>query len=58
MSETGRTWDVAVVGAGVFGAWAAWHLRRAERSVVLVDKYGPASTRASSGGETRVIRMA
>ena len=58
MSEAAKTWDVAVVGAGVFGAWAAWHLRRAERSVVLVDKYGPASTRASSGGETRVIRMA
>jgi monomeric sarcosine oxidase len=49
--------DVAVVGAGAFGAWTALHLRRAGRSVVLVDAYGPASSRASSGGETRVIRM-
>jgi sarcosine oxidase len=49
--------DVAVVGAGVFGAWTALHLRRAGRRVVLLDAYGPASSRASSGGETRVIRM-
>jgi monomeric sarcosine oxidase len=52
------TCDVAVIGAGVFGAWTAWHLQRAGQRVLLIDKYGPASTRASSGGETRVIRMA
>jgi monomeric sarcosine oxidase len=50
--------DTAVIGAGVFGAWIAWHLRRAGQRVLLVDQYGPASARASSGGETRVIRMA
>jgi monomeric sarcosine oxidase len=49
--------DVAVVGAGAFGAWTAWHLRRAGRRVALVDAYGPGNSRASSGGETRVIRM-
>ena len=49
--------DVAVVGAGVFGAWAAYHLRRAGRTVALIDAYGPANARASSGGETRVIRL-
>lgn len=53
-----KTFDVAVIGAGVFGAWTAWHLQRAGQRVLLVDKYGPASARASSGGETRVIRMA
>ncbi|MDR7099800.1 monomeric sarcosine oxidase [Lysobacter niabensis] len=53
-----RTYDAVVVGAGVFGAWTAWHLLRAGQRVLLVDKYGPASARASSGGETRVIRMA
>jgi sarcosine oxidase len=51
------TFDVAVVGAGAFGAWTAWHLRRAGRRVVLVDAYGPGNSRASSGGETRVTRM-
>ena len=51
------TYDFAVVGAGVFGAWTARHLRRSGASVVLLDAYGPANSRASSGGETRVIRM-
>jgi sarcosine oxidase len=49
--------DVAVVGAGTFGAWTAWHLRRAGLSVALLDAHGPGHSRASSGGETRVIRM-
>jgi sarcosine oxidase len=49
--------EVAVVGAGVFGAWTAWHLRRAGASVTLVDAWGPGHSRASSGGESRIIRM-
>jgi len=49
--------DVAVVGSGVFGSWTAWHLQRAGQSVTLLDAYGPASSRASSGGETRILRM-
>jgi monomeric sarcosine oxidase len=53
----GKSWDAIVVGAGVFGAWTAWQLRAAGRSVLLVDQYGPANARASSGGESRVIRM-
>ena len=52
-----RTYDFAVIGAGVFGAWTARQLRRSGASVVLLDAYGPANSRASSGGETRVIRM-
>src|SRR5439155_2754314 len=50
-------YDVVVIGAGVFGAWTAWHLQRAGRRVVIVDAYGPANARASSGGESRVIRL-
>jgi monomeric sarcosine oxidase len=53
-----KSYDVAVIGAGVFGAWTAWHLQRAGQRVLLIDQYGPANARASSGGETRVIRMA
>jgi len=49
--------DVAVVGAGVFGAWIAYCLRRSGKSVVLLDAYGAANSRASSGGESRIIRM-
>jgi monomeric sarcosine oxidase len=51
------TWDVAVVGAGSFGAWTAWHLRRRGLRVLLVDQYGPGNARSSSGGESRIIRM-
>src|SRR3954471_21870880 len=53
----GDVYDVAVVGAGVFGAWTALHLQRAGRRVVLVDAYGPGNARSSSGGFSRVIRM-
>jgi sarcosine oxidase len=49
--------DVAIIGAGVFGAWTAWHLLRAGKSVRLFDAYGAGNARASSGGESRVIRM-
>lgn len=51
-----RTVDVAVVGAGAFGGWTALMLRRAGLEVALVDAWGPGNSRASSGGETRVIR--
>jgi len=48
--------DAAVVGAGVFGAWTALHLRRTGRSVLLLDQYGPGNNRSSSGGESRILR--
>ena len=50
-------YDVAVIGAGVFGAWTAWHLRREGKTVLLVDAWGPGHSRSSSGGESRAIRM-
>jgi sarcosine oxidase len=47
---------VAVIGAGVFGAWTAHHLRAAGARVSLVDAYGPANPRASSGDHSRILR--
>lgn len=47
---------VAVIGAGAFGGWTALHLVRQGAAVTLIDAWGPGHTRASSGGETRVIR--
>jgi sarcosine oxidase len=52
-----KIYDVAVIGAGVFGAWTAWHLAKRRQRVVLIDAYGAANSRASSGGESRIIRM-
>jgi monomeric sarcosine oxidase len=51
------TYDVAVIGAGVFGAWIAYRLRQSGKRVILIDAYGPANNRASSGDESRIIRM-
>jgi glycine/D-amino acid oxidase-like deaminating enzyme len=47
---------IVVVGAGVFGGWTALSLLRKGARVTLVDAWGPGHARASSGGETRVIR--
>jgi len=47
---------VAVVGAGAFGGFTALSLVRRGAQVTLVDTWGPGNSRASSGGETRVIR--
>lgn len=47
---------ILVVGAGAFGGWTALYLLRKGASVTLLDAWGPGHSRASSGGETRVIR--
>jgi sarcosine oxidase len=57
MGKTGGE-QVAIVGAGVFGAWTAHHLQQAGHKVTLIDAWGPANTRASSGGESRLTRAA
>jgi glycine/D-amino acid oxidase-like deaminating enzyme len=49
--------DFVVVGAGAFGGWTALHLREMGHDVTLLDAYGPGNARASSGGETRQIRI-
>ena len=49
--------DVAVIGAGVFGAWTAWHLKNRGLTVRLLDQYGAGNARSSSAGESRVIRF-
>ena len=47
---------VAVIGAGAFGGWTALHLQERGARVTLLDAWGPGNSRASSGGETRVMR--
>jgi glycine/D-amino acid oxidase-like deaminating enzyme len=47
---------IVVIGAGAFGAWTAHQLQTGGANVTLVDAYGPANARASSGDESRIIR--
>ncbi len=54
-SKNGKP-HVAVIGAGAFGGWTAIHLVRNAVRVTLLDAWGPGNSRASSGGETRIIR--
>src|SRR5947208_4737024 len=48
--------SVIVVGAGAFGGWTALQLLEQGAKVTLLDAWGPGNSRASSGGETRIIR--
>jgi sarcosine oxidase len=52
-----KAFDVAVLGAGVFGAWTAYQLQQSGKQVVLIDSFGPGNSRSSSGDESRIIRM-
>jgi sarcosine oxidase len=58
VASHGSKLHIAVIGAGVFGAWTARHLQLAGHQVTLVDARGPANNRASSGGESRMTRAA
>ena len=50
--------NIAVVGAGAFGGWTTLHLLERGAHVTLLDAWGPGNSRASSGGETRIMRGA
>jgi len=45
-----ETCDVAVIGAGVFGAWTAYELQRSGKRVILIDGYGAGNSRSSFRG--------
>jgi sarcosine oxidase len=55
--SSAKTYDVVVVGAGVFGAWTALALALRGKRVALLEAYGPGHSRSSSGDESRIIRM-
>ncbi len=56
MTNGGKSQDAVVVGAGVLGAWTAFHLQRRGVRTLLVDAWEPGHARASSAGESRIIR--
>ncbi len=51
-----RSFDVAVVGGGIFGACAAYHLARRGRKVVLIDQYEIPNSWAASSDHALVFR--
>src|SRR5881394_2117283 len=57
MSSNSKLYDVAVIGAGVMGVWTAYQLQQLGAQTTLIDAYGAANSRSSSGDESRIIRM-
>jgi sarcosine oxidase len=59
LTQIGRKdlFDVVVIGAGVFGVWIAYECQLRGWSVLLLDSRGPANSMASSGGESRILRV-
>ena len=45
-----------IAGAGVMGSWTAYFLAKAGCEVTICDPWGAGNPRASSGGESRIIR--
>ncbi len=54
--RSGQAPDFVVIGAGNFGMWTALNLVRLGATVTVVDPFGPANSRSTSGGETRGVR--
>jgi len=48
--------DIVVIGAGIWGSFTAYHLRKSGAKVTLVDAYGPGNARSTSGDESRGVR--
>src|SRR5256885_1744501 len=54
--RSGASPDIVVIGAGIWGSFTAYHLRKMGANVTLVDAYGPGNARSTSGDETRGVR--
>ncbi|MGV9269130.1 N-methyl-L-tryptophan oxidase [Kitasatospora sp. NPDC003701] len=52
------TGDVVVVGGGVMGSSAAWHLAARGHRVTLLEQFAPGHSRGSSHGSSRIFRLA
>lgn len=55
-ARAGASSHVIVVGAGVWGTFTALNLARSGARVTVVDQYGSANSRSTSGDETRGVR--
>ncbi|GAA1821630.1 FAD-dependent oxidoreductase [Nesterenkonia flava] len=50
--------DVVVIGSGLAGASAAWHLARSGREVTLLERFHLGHSNGSSHGTSRIFRRA
>lgn len=55
-ARAGSSSTAIVIGAGAWGAFTALDLAKAGTKVTLLEQYGAANSRATSGDETRGIR--
>jgi sarcosine oxidase len=51
-------YDAIIVGGGVMGCAAAWHLARDGRRALLLEQFALGHTNGSSHGHSRIIRLA
>lgn len=56
VNTRGASPDIVVIGAGIWGSFTAYHLRKMGAKVTLVDAYGPGNARSTSGDESRGVR--
>jgi sarcosine oxidase len=52
-----ESFEYVVLGGGVMGCAAAYHIARAGRDVLLVDQFEVGHNRGSSHGNSRIIRL-
>jgi sarcosine oxidase len=52
------SFDAIVIGAGVMGSAAAYHLAKDGQRILLLEQFAIAHTRGSSHGESRIFRFA
>ena len=53
---TGAHYDAVVVGAGIMGSCAAYHLAKRGKRVLLLEQFELLHRRGSSHGDSRIIR--
>jgi len=51
-----KIYDVVVIGGGLMGCSAAWHLAQAGKQVLMIEKQQPVFTHGSSMGTARMCR--
>ncbi|CAN6452742.1 unnamed protein product [Victoria cruziana] len=57
MADSGEQFDVIVVGAGIMGSCAAYHLSKRGHKTLLLERFGFLHHLGSSHGESRTIRV-